>query len=170
MPNCKIRNRPDRKISDRKMKTRRWPESALGEDGLLTHFYFSVLNFSVCIVWQVRSDWQDAIMPACDGVLKVRAILNFGPQQELLRIRGNPRSRPDCSSGFAKLGFRVSSFLRASIFGFRIFLVIRHSSFVLVYRRLVIDYRPSPLPLPSKITFHVSRFTPPAPSPSPPHA
>ena len=97
-------------------------------------------------------------MPACDGVLKVRAILNFGPQQELLRIRGNPRSRPDCSSGFAKLGFRVSSFLRASIFGFRIFLVIRHSSFVLVYRRLVIDYRPSPLPLPSKITFHVSRL------------
>ena len=61
-------------------------------------------------------------MPSCDGVLKIRAIFNFGPQQELLRIRGNPRSRPECGSGFAKFGFSIGyrlSRIRPLIFDFR---------------------------------------------------
>jgi len=44
-------------------------------------------------------------MPSCDAVLKIRAVFNFGPQKELLPIRGNPQSSPAFGSGFARLGF-----------------------------------------------------------------
>jgi len=104
------------------MKTKHLPGSALGEDGLLAHFYFSVLNFSVYIVWQVRAGWQEAIMQSCDAALRIRAIFKFGPQKEPLRIRGNPRSGSGFGSGCASFGFRISFEFRISVFGFQLLL------------------------------------------------